>query len=407
MSTYATRWPLTGVALAVMLMSTGCISTREAGQAMNPGAPTAPSASSSSVSDAKRLAASVAVQPLYDEARRLIALQQWVAAMQSLDRLLTIEPTHVEALNARASLRAQYGDLAGAQADLRAAIDLDASRAHLHFNMGLVHQMRAEPSAARRAFERAVELDSGHERARLALASMAVDVPVGLPSISTTTAAPPSPVVSVPSQAVSEPAASASASAPEHDSVIRVVNGDAAAVNDPGRVRLEPAQASQGTARNDVVIVRAEPPTQASAGSQDSAADASLLEARVAIANGNGVAGLARALKVQLAQLGPYSTTARNWVNFEQRETRVFHRPGFGLVAVRVSQALPVEAPTAILNPALMGDRDVLVVLGQDIKALGTVRTKSANPAASAPVAGASLMSERAMSIEATGVSKL
>jgi hypothetical protein len=196
--------------------------------------------------------------------------------------------------------------------------------------------------------------------------------------------------------------------APTHDSLIKVASADEASKSkDPDRVRVENQPTAQSPARSDIVVVQTSPARQARTDAQDSSSESDRVEARIAIANGNGVAGLARALKAQLAEVGPYLTTTRNWVNFEQRETRVFHRPGFELVANKVSQALPVEAPTAVLSPAAMGGRDVLVVLGQDIKSLSGARNKGAESLATLPAAVPSLVSSRSVQKESTDVSKL
>lgn len=400
------HWPMRAVAVAAMMLSAGCISTHTSERSLNAGARGPMSATVGQADNPSLRGDSTSAQSFYDEARRQIALQQWVPAMQWLDRALVIDPSHVEALNARASLRAQHGDLSGAHADLRAAIGIDPSRAHLHFNLGLVHQLRADQPAARQAFERAVELDPFHERARLAMSS-------GMPSsqpVPASAASPPAQAAAV-GIAVSQPreaAAPVASTTSAHDSLVRIASADVAATaRDPDRVRVESSGASPNVTRSDVVVVRASPQAQIPVDAQEATAEAGRLDARIAIANGNGVAGLARALKLQLAQVGPYSTTTRNWVNFEQRETRVYHRPGFEIVALKVSQALPVEVPTAVLPSASMGGRDVLVILGQDIKALSGTRMKGSDSLAELPTATSSLVSSRALSKEATGVSKL
>jgi tetratricopeptide (TPR) repeat protein len=409
MMVHSKRWSMHAVSVAVMLLSSGCISTQQTARPQQASVPGAAATTPGNKHDVTSPGNAALAQSLYEAARDQIALQQWVLAMQGLDKALTVDPSHVESLNARASLRAQFGDLSGALTDLQAAIGIDPSRAHLHFNLGLVHQLRADQPAARQAFERTLNLKPSHERARLALASGAVTAQAVAPQA-------PSPLVNPgrtgtlaagASQPGNAPVADVSV-APTHDSLIKVTSADEASKSkDPDRVRVENQPTAQSPARSDIVVVQTSPARQARTDAQDSSTESDRVEVRIAIANGNGVAGLARALKAQLAEVGPYLTTTRNWVNFEQRETRVFHRPGFELVANKVSQALPVEAPTAVLSPAAMGGRDVLVVLGQDIKSLSGARNKGAESLATLPAAVPALVSSRSVQKESTDVSKL
>jgi tetratricopeptide (TPR) repeat protein len=409
MNIHAQRWPMHVVAMAVMLLSGGCISMHSADRPLDVSAQGPLSATAGTASESRRPDSSASVQALYDEARRQIALQQWVIAMQWLDKALMVDPSHVESLNARAGLRAQYGDLSGAHADLRDAIEIDPSRAHLHFNFGLVHQLRSDAPAARQAFERALELDPSHERARLALSSGSAGAQVARPVTSSTVSIPAQTApVTVATPPTTETPAAMVTSASTHDSLVRIAWPDpVGTVTDADRARVAHPSPAQSLARSDVVVVRASPPAQTPIIAQDAVGEAIRVDARIGIANGNGVAGLARALKLQLAQVGPYATTTRNWVNFEQRETRVYHRPGFEIVANKVSQALPIEVPTGVLTPAALGGRDVLVVLGQDIKSLSGARVKGAEPLAALPVAKSSFVSSRSVHNEATDVSKL
>jgi hypothetical protein len=136
---------------------------------------------------------------------------------------------------------------------------------------------------------------------------------------------------------------------PTHDSFVRVTLADAT---------------SAATVADRLIVQRAD-------GQTASVKDQSLFtETRIDLANGNGAVGLARALRAQLSETGLPVRRVRNWVNFDQPLTLVYYRNGFESAARTVSKSLPVDAAVSMMSLAHLGRRDVLVVLGHDLKSL-------------------------------------
>jgi tetratricopeptide (TPR) repeat protein len=262
----------------------------------------------------------------YELARYWLIQEQQRAAMQAIERALALDPQHVEALNARAALRAQSNDLIGASEDLNAAISIDPSRPHLFFNRGLLLQLQGDTIAAREAFFKTLSLNPKHAQARAAL-----DVD-------------PKPL-----------AATAASSRPRgHESFIRITESDLTAPAAPSAQRL---------------VLK-----------HDSSIPTSTFDARIEVANGNGSSGRASTVRTQLIEAGLPVRKVRNWSNFDQRQTLVYYRNGFTESAMSVRRALAIETPITLSHPGAIGPSDVLVVLGHDLK--GTPRLSSPDRAA-------------------------
>lgn len=326
---------LTGVSIVVCLA--GCA----IGSVQSPGTPTSLAMDSEGVRSASESMTTVEQPRLaerhYDLARYWLRQERLQAAMQELDHALVADPQHVEALNARAVLRAQYADLSGAQTDLRSALSIDPSRPHLHFNLGLVHRLRQDEAAARDAFRHTLSLDPNHEGAKLVLA-------------------------------LDEEARWSSPPESTHDAFVRVTAAQASAAATPEhRLIVQPENDQANTTATRRASTSDRPRAQAGSTTSGAAAVASG-EPRIDLANGNGAEGLARALRAQLSETGLPVRRVRNWVNFDQYQTRIYYRRGHEETVLKIFDALPVESSITVLSPASLGRRDVLVVLGQDLK---------------------------------------
>ena len=353
-------------------------------------------------------AASAQAKADYDLAKFWIAQGRNDLASKVLERLLANEPHHAEALNARASLAASAGDWPAAERDLSLAIQSAPERAHLYFNLGLLLTKRGESEKGRHALERTIALDPGHARAKEVLATLPSKLPTREPILSEhfesqqsadsalqaaeaqpVTLARQSPTSGVTTSAVStsqsQDAQTQSLDAgvvrvSQHDAVVRIgedvfetpisnpitllvresVDANSRAVS----VNLEPAtpvirvtgaqlDLAPQQARTPAIIAIAPQPAEA---------------ARIDVANGNGINGMARALRGQLRAVGVQVATISNWSNFNQPVTRVLYREGHEQAARDLAQRLPVSVELVAVTRLPRADRDVMVVLGRDMR---------------------------------------
>jgi Tfp pilus assembly protein PilF len=384
----------------------------------------------------------------YQVAKYWLGQQRTTEALISLDRAIRLDPTHAEALNARASVKASQADFSGARLDLDQALAAKSERSHLHYNSGVLHRMMGYPEAARAAFERALRLQPDHPEALMAMAALGsslgeakVTQPVESSNHSSLVRIPDS--ASEPSQTFSlerlrESAAKtargtldvirAEAQSQKGDSKGGVVASEAAlpaAPNATGRIagqapavvpgpsealnsslmvrRLvdevpvqdleapEPlvikAAASSEMGESTVLLIskpRTELPsfrelrvigatlevvtTTVGSPSVIAIAPTTVDSARIDVANGNGINGMARALRGQLRGIGVQVATISNWGNFNQPVTRVLYRDGYEQAARELADRLPVQAELVAVARLPRTDRDVVVVLGRDMR---------------------------------------
>lgn len=351
----------------------------------------------------------------YDVAKYWLAQGRSPLALEALDRALAADRAHVESLNARASIRAANGDFQGAQKDLQEALTLAPERAHLHYNLGVLKRMQQDPTGAQAAFQQALIIDPSHQGARAAVKSLPVaaaspaPLPQSpLPQVQQLTTAMP--VV----KTESSPAPSTNAVVPQltiaHAALVTVPSIDSLPARAPV-VLTEPASpaslraaSAQGSLAVQRIAAMPEPatttqpaPTVATGATigtnvttpaevaslslirlptavgaqlvypQQPATDTlAATDARIDIANGNGVNGLAKALRTQLRGNGLTTASISNWSNFDQRVTRVYYREGFEQTAQALARKLPVNATVSPLQGP--SQRDVVVVLGSDMR---------------------------------------
>lgn len=107
-----------------------------------------------------------------EEGRRLTRAKDYAAAIAAYDAAIALDASLARVWSERGYAKLLMGDLAGAQADLEAALPLDdgaAFRAAVHYNLGLVAEKRGDARGARTAFETSLGLRD-NEAVRKALA---------------------------------------------------------------------------------------------------------------------------------------------------------------------------------------------------------------------------------------------
>jgi len=244
------------------------------------------------------------------------------------------DPRHAGARSAAAAIHAQQGRLAQARAMLLAVAAEYPALAQPHNNLGYVYHLQGDYSAAAQAFRRALAIEPGNERARnnLALAEAGTAPPVALQA-PVLLAAPPE----------------APAAAP--------VVPPPAAVARMELITLAPNMYELKLHTPEPVAV-ALPVALPVPG-------AGVPASRLEVANGNGVTGIAKRVKLALGKRGIAVARLTNARPFSQVETSIQFRPGFEQQALHL-QATMGGTPVLKAVAALPMQTDLRLVLGKD-----------------------------------------
>lgn len=389
------------------------------------------------------LLAQTGLQPLAfaaghsDAERHYAAAKYWLKqnqrdeALVSLGRVLAIEPHHVEALNARASIRADQGALELTRIDLDQALALAPDHPHLRDKRKLLSRLiEAQPKGlARTPTERAVapaaqvagptaqELaptpQSPSPEAQASSLVVQAQVPTAQAQVPTdqvripaeqvqlrgtraVATLEPAPVMAVtPSAFTSQSSAipasrltviRVSAEGPEsarsetlvvtiappapdpvsqiasggHESLVRIPSFEALpmATLEPRPIQdLRVVGASLETpvvaSAAPAIIAISPPPTDG---------------ARIDVANGNGISGMARALRGQLQAVDIPLAISSSWTNFSQPVTRVMYREGYEQAARELAERLAVTVELVAVCRLPRANRDIVVVLRRDMR---------------------------------------
>ena len=458
------RFPLRILSASLLFAMGGCALTLPATMTAQSESVASPGSRGSAQASMPRQEGQADAERHYLVAKYWLGQQRFSEALHSLNRAIEKDASHVEALNARASVKVSLADFDGARMDLGTALRLAPDRVHLHYNSALLHRMRGDLDLAVAALRAAFALDPSHEGVLAALESMdrspAVarqPVEAGLQvvridagsSVAAATVATPldaAPMTAtrtadtVAQTASKTPGTVASAAAAPVTTV--VVIKDAAALPSSPSVRaetqgsateaqssfdrgdhtqhaalirvpesaFEPSPSAPGSvrefpsalARSEISVLDLESTTPIAwapvahkpldpalpasyevrvigATVEEGTAShrvpsilairhAPIEAARIDIANGNGINGMARALRGQLRAVGVQVATISNWTHFHQPVTRVLYREGFEQAARELAQRMPVQVELVAAERLPRADRDVMVVLGRDMR---------------------------------------
>ena len=246
----------------------------------------------------------------------------------------------LDARNAAAAIHAQQGRLDQAKAMLLAVVADYPTVALPYNNLGYVYYLQGDYAAAATTLRKALALEGGNDRARnnLRLAENAMSRPAvaALPKVATVES--PVQVAPVLTAAIApiQPVASAMELVELSPNVYELkLRAPPLAAFVP---LLAPAQ-----------LAASPPPTSA----------------RVEIANGNGVTGMARRIKHALGRQGIAVSRLTNARPFRQVETTIEYRAGHAQHAEQLRDALRGHA-VLVAAPNLPTQADVRLVLGRD-----------------------------------------
>jgi len=99
------------------------------------------------------------VEELFLEGAKILTLKKFDEALEIFNRVLDAEPTHVKALEARAVIFMQKGELEAAQKDIEAAIEVEPENPRLYYRLGQVYYRKKDLDRALELFTKAIDLD--------------------------------------------------------------------------------------------------------------------------------------------------------------------------------------------------------------------------------------------------------
>jgi tetratricopeptide (TPR) repeat protein len=354
---------------------------------------------------------------------------QLALALGAYAQSLALDANQMEARNAVAVIEAQRGDLESARKALVALVNDYPGESQPHTNLGYVQYLMGDNAGASQTLRRAMALGAGpkaFQNLQLAEAALgrvpAADapqlaaVPVRAPAAATTPAAP-SPADQAPSVIAAPVAATTTvvvptAAAPAIAPAVAAVPSIAAPAPDvPADPKLadaahSPAAAPRSAAqsltvlpsaahdiRNHMELVQiagnvfelkdlpvakqaAAPVAIAPKSAPEAVAKADKVRmARLEVANGNGVTGMARRFRTVLGQMGIPVDRLSNDKPYQQATTTIQYSPGFEKQAASLQKALQGKAQ---LSSKQLAASDVRLVLGKDARVSLTAAVEAA-----------------------------
>jgi len=276
-------------------------------------------------------------------------------ALGAYAQSLALDAQQLEARNAVAVIEAQQGRLDAASKALLALISDYPGEAQPHTNLGYVQFLMGDQDAARQTLQRAMALGGGNKafenlqlvEASARIAAAATEgggTPAAAPAASDDSALAAAPRTPA-------PAAPANPAAPSMPEPAQVASRMELVQLEPHIFELKPRQAAPAQA------TPVAPPPAAPAAPVKSAV------ARLEVANGNGITGMAKRFRTLLGQLGIPVERLSNDKPYRQLATTIQYSPGFEQQAASLQKALQGKA---LLTSRQLTSSDVRLVLGKD-----------------------------------------
>lgn len=345
---------------------------------------------------------------------------QLALALGAYAQSLALDAHQLEARNAVAVIEAQQGNLESARKALVSLVNDFPGEAQPHTNLGYVQHLMGDHAGAAQTLRRAMALGAGPKAFQnLQLAEAAMSKPAAhdeprlagsqqpaAPATATAAAAVPEPAPA-PAQMAPEPAAPAvaartmaaplaaapmAAAKPALSIVAANLPEPATPRSEPPQLTVLPASAREVGSHMELVKVAAnvyelkarvaaEPPMPILAAALPKPAApvvpraGKVRMARLEIANGNGVTGMARRFRSLLGQMGIPVDRLSNDKPYKQVTTTIQYSPGFEKQAASLQKALQGKAQLAGRK---LEASDVRLVLGKDAQISLSAATEAA-----------------------------
>lgn len=272
------------------------------------------------------------VEGLFIMGRSAHGQGQLALAEERYAKVLSLQPTHVGALNAMAVICAQSARYEQSVELFRQALAIDASAAHVHNNFGYALMLAGRLDEAQTQLDQAQALNPLSELTRKNRALLAQS-------------RGHAPVVAV----QSKPDATPQPVAPEGPQLVAVKPHVFELRDTPVSVQAQMARAPSVTVP-----------------SLPSASVVSLNGVKIEVSNGVGIRNLARRTAERLAPMGVVTARLTNQPGYKQTKTEIFYSAGQMGAAEALSATLPVAAKVLAAND--LGTRvQMRLVLGRDL----------------------------------------
>lgn len=311
-------------------------------------------------------------------------------AIAAYRKALALDDRNIEARNALAVAYSTLGLQLESEREFKLAIDQAPDRSHLHANLGYHYLQSGRTEEAVAELREAIRLDPANQRALNNLAAAGGRTPVAAaPEVVRPLSAPEAAVAApppLPAQ-VPAPVASAPFAVSPVGSIADLVGTGTAAPKSmligiaPNVWELRP-QAEVAAERGAPTLLRGI--AQVSGALQPPSPDARI---RFEIANGNGVAGLARRVGLYLRGIGMAAPRLTNQRPFDQRRTEIQYIAGMEQAAQALRSTLGTPADL-LATRRIERNAQMRVVLGKDfqeIDAVAQMRNAVEKQAALAP----------------------
>ncbi|MCD6548682.1 MAG: tetratricopeptide repeat protein [Thermodesulfobacterium sp.] len=110
----------------------------------------------------------VDIEELFLEGAKILTLKQFDKALEIFSKVLEMDPNHIKALEARAVIYMQKGEIELAQIDLERAISIEPENARLYFRLGQVYYRKKDLDKALELFTKAIDLEPVYPAAYMA-----------------------------------------------------------------------------------------------------------------------------------------------------------------------------------------------------------------------------------------------
>lgn len=111
---------------------------------------------------------SIDIEELFLEGARILTLKKFDEALEIFNKVLEIDPNHIKALEARAVIYMQKGEIELAENDLEKAINIEPENARLYYRLGQVYYRKKDLDKALELFTKAIDLEPTYPAAYMA-----------------------------------------------------------------------------------------------------------------------------------------------------------------------------------------------------------------------------------------------
>jgi tetratricopeptide (TPR) repeat protein len=292
---------------------------------------------------------------------------QLALAEEQYAKALSLQPTHVGALNAIAVICAQTERHEQAHAYFRRALAADPQAAHVHNNLGYALMIAGRLSEAEVAFKQAQALNPSSaltlkNRDLLAQSKKREETLAGVNG-ATPAPTPTSPPTAVQVSKVATPTGPQLLALAPHVYELR----DAAPrAGSPVHAQAPAPTQTPLLAFADKLETKVAVAISSPIASKDPVVSTSLQGIKIEVSNGVGIRNLARRTAERLAPLGVVTARLTNQPGYKQTKTEIFYSTGQMGAAQALSAKLPIAAQVLAAND--LGTRvQMRLVLGRDV----------------------------------------